>query len=43
MTQADHAREIKLALRDPVRLCSALGLAKGATRQAGGLMICCPG
>lgn len=42
MTHTDHAREIKIALRDPVRLCTALGLTKGATRQAGGLLVCCP-
>lgn len=38
----DHAREIRLALKEPTGLCSALGLMKGATRQAGGVIVCCP-
>lgn len=42
MALNDHAREVRSALTDASRLCAALGLDKGATRQAGGLLICCP-
>lgn len=42
MTRPDYAREVRYALRDPERLCAALGLAKGASRQASGLLVCCP-
>lgn len=42
MNRPDKAREVRYALRDVDRLCAALGLAEGATRQAGGLLVCCP-
>jgi hypothetical protein len=43
MMTPDHAREIRLALRDPRKLCASLGLDKGADRQAGGgLTVRCP-
>ena len=42
MTRLDYAREVKVALNDPKRLCQALGIAKGAEKQATGLLICCP-
>ena len=42
MTRLDYAREVKLALSDPKRLCRALGLTKHAEQQASGLVICCP-
>lgn len=38
----DHAAEIRRTLTDPRKLCDALGLSKGAERQATGLLICCP-
>jgi hypothetical protein len=38
----DYAREVKVALSDPVRLCQGLGLAEKAKRQATGLLIRCP-
>jgi hypothetical protein len=39
---SDHAREVRLALADPVKLCGALGYSEGAKRQARGLLIRCP-
>ncbi len=42
MTRPDHAREVRAALSDPVKLCVGLGLEKGAQRQSGGLLVCCP-
>jgi hypothetical protein len=42
MALTDHAREVRSLLVDAGRLCAALGIDKGATRQAGGLVICCP-
>lgn len=38
----DLAHQIRLALGNPAKLCTALGLEKGAKRQARGLSICCP-
>lgn len=38
----DYAREIRRTLTDPRKLCEALGLSKGAERQATGLLVCCP-
>lgn len=38
----DHAREVRNCLTDPVALCNALGLSKGAKRQRTGLIVCCP-
>lgn len=42
LNRPDYAREVRSALVDATRLCEGLGLAKGAKRQASGLMICCP-
>jgi hypothetical protein len=42
MSRPDYARQVRWALADPTKLCGWLGLTKGATRQAGGLLICCP-
>ncbi len=38
----DLAHQIRLALNRPAQLCAALGLEKGAKRQAAGMSICCP-
>lgn len=38
----DYAREIRCALTDPRKLCDALGLSKGAERQANGMLVRCP-
>ncbi len=38
----DHVREVKYALTDPVKLCTALRLTDHAQRQARGLLIRCP-
>lgn len=38
----DYAREIRRTLTDPRKLCDALGLSKGAERQANGMLVCCP-
>jgi hypothetical protein len=38
----DHAREVRNALVDPAKLCTALDLSKGAKRQYAGVLICCP-
>lgn len=42
MGMRDHAREVRNALSDPVKLCTGLGLDKGSQRQSGGLLVCCP-
>ena len=42
MALTEYAREVKYAIADPVKLCNALGLSKGAKPQGGGLSICCP-
>ena len=44
MTRPDYAREIRGELRDPKRLCEALGIdLRGSKRQAGdGLVVRCP-
>lgn len=42
MRRLDDAREVRRALDDPARLCSALGLLDGAKRQGGGVLIRCP-
>lgn len=42
MALNDHAREVRSLLADAGRLCAALGIDKGAQRQASGLLICCP-
>lgn len=39
---SEHAREVRNALVDASRLCTALGLADGAKRQSQGLLIRCP-
>lgn len=40
---SDHAREIRLALKDPHRLCSALGLLQHKHTRAGrNYVVCCP-
>lgn len=38
----DYAREVRYALVDAGKLCAALGLDRGASRQASGLLVCCP-
>jgi hypothetical protein len=38
----EWAREVRSALVDPMKLCTALGLLKGFQPQARGLLICCP-
>lgn len=38
----DHAAELRRALSDVRRVVAALGLDKGAQRQASGLLVCCP-
>ena len=38
----DHKKELRHALTDVHRVIRALGLEKGAQRQATGLTICCP-
>lgn len=38
----DDAREVRERLRDPRALSEALGLAKGAQRQARGVLVACP-
>ena len=38
----DHKKELRHALADVPRVVRALGLDKGAQRQATGLTICCP-
>jgi hypothetical protein len=38
----DYAREVRASLTDPRKLCDALGLTKGAERQAAGLLVACP-
>lgn len=38
----DFAREIRLGLTDPTKVCQALNLLERATRQAGGWLIRCP-
>lgn len=43
MSRTDHAREVRLSLTDPLRLCERLGwLDKKHSRQARGVLICCP-
>lgn len=42
MSRADHARELRLLLADPAKLCRDLGIAEGAKKQARGLSIRCP-
>jgi DNA primase len=41
-TDPDRVSEIRRALNDPAKLCTALGVEKGAQRQASGLTIFCP-
>lgn len=38
----DHALEVRNSLTDPLKLCEALGLAKGAQRQGAGVTVHCP-
>lgn len=38
----NYATEVRNAISDPVKLCSWLGLSERATRQSGGLLVCCP-
>ena len=38
----DQTRDVREALSDPWAVIRALGLDKGAQRQAGGTLICCP-
>ncbi len=38
----DQARDVREALSDPWAVIRALGLDKGAQRQAGGALVCCP-
>lgn len=38
----DHAADLRRALADVARVVAALGLEKGARRQATGLLVCCP-
>lgn len=38
----DYAAEIRRSLTDPLVACDRLGLTKGATKSAAGVMICCP-
>ena len=40
--RTDHARDVREALSDPLAVIRALGLDKGAQRQAGGALVCCP-
>lgn len=42
LTRLDYAREVKLGLNNPRRLCHALGLDKDSNPQANGLFIRCP-
>lgn len=43
MTRPDHAAEVRRGLADPLALCRALGLDKGARRQPkGGVHVRCP-
>ncbi len=42
MNRPDYARELRLSLRDPVRLCRDLALTEGSKKQALGLLIRCP-
>ncbi len=43
MSHADHAREVRNALTDPIALCSKLGLlSQTSKRQARGAIVCCP-
>ena len=38
----DQARDVREALSDPWAVVRALGIDKGAQRQAGGALVCCP-
>lgn len=38
----DHAAELRRTLADVPRVVAALGLDRGAQRQASGLLVCCP-
>lgn len=40
--RTDHAAEIRGVLSDPWVVLRALGLEKGAQRQGGGALVCCP-
>lgn len=40
--RTDHAHDVREALSDPWAVIRALGLEKGAQRQAGGALVCCP-
>lgn len=42
MTRPDHAAEVRRGLADPLGLCRALGLDKGAKRQTAGVQVRCP-
>lgn len=38
----ERTNAIRRALSDPYKVCARLGLTKGARRQHGGLLVCCP-
>ncbi len=40
--RVDRVPEIRRSLTNIMQLCDELGLLKGAKRQAGGLLVCCP-